>query len=319
VGTASRPLRGYSVKAACQRLGIGPHTLRAWEARYGAVAPERTGTGRRRYTEAQLERLSRIVALVNHGHAVGTVAGLSDAELAELLRASERRSPFASSHTLLKAFLDTLHAALEHFDVHQVSSLLDRQRCALGARRFVLEVLPPLLRWLGTKVEAKELSIAHEHALSAVLRDQLYQALRYGAAPVFTTNSSRFILATAEDDLHELGILMAAALLSHHALPSHFLGANLPVEALAIAVKAIRGDIVVLGNAPVPDDERKVPFDRYLAEAHRLLPKSVAVWIGGAGPVPHLRRVMPGRKCRVLTSLEQFDELIAGFAAEGGS
>lgn len=314
MSTSGRIGRGYSVKAACQLLGIGPHTLRAWESRYGAVAPARTGTGRRLYSQDELDRLARIVQLVNLGHNVGHVARLTDVELGKLLRVnSARPAPPSAS---LDSLLATLRSALEGFDVHLVSSLLDQQRSSLGARRFVLEVLTPLLRWVGGMVAINEFSIAHEHALSAVLRDQLYQTLRYGSAPAYVIESPRFILATPEDDLHEFGILMAAALLSHHGIPSHLLGANLPVEALAIAVKAIRGDVVLLGNAPVPDSERKVTFEQYLIEAHRLLPKEVSIWIGGAGTVPHLRRVMPGRECRVLASLEQFDTLVNALRPE---
>ncbi len=310
----NKPASYFSVKAACKRLGIGPHTLRAWESRYGAVEPHRTESGQRQYSTAELERLEKIVHLVNLGHTVGAVAKLSDGELGRLLRrpAPETKPEGAD----LTGFLAELEASLRRFDINRVSSLLDQKRVSLGARAFVLEVLAKVLSWMGGRVSADEMSIAHEHALSAMVRDQIYQTLRYGSVPLAPRKNSRVVLATPEDDLHEFGILMAATLLSHHGVPSHFLGANLPAEALCLAAKAVKAELVILGNAPVPETERRISFLQYLNELHRGLPKSTAVWIGGAGMLPHLRAVMPGRDTRYLASLDELDSLVAQWAKE---
>ena len=47
----------YAIRIAAQRSGITPDTLRAWERRYGAVTPARSGTARRLYSDADIERL----------------------------------------------------------------------------------------------------------------------------------------------------------------------------------------------------------------------------------------------------------------------
>ena len=299
---------GYSVRAICQRLGIGPHTLRAWENRYRAVVPSRSPSGQRLYSQSELERLENILALVNAGHSVGIVAKLTDKELEKLLakgpsRAEDPTVEFAQ-------FLESLKEALTGFELNLVSSLLDQRRSSLGSRDFVLRILTPLMRWIGESVAGKSLSIAHEHALSAVVRDQIYQTLRYGSQPIPRKQAKHFVLATPEDDLHEFGILLASALISHHGLPAHLLGANLPMEALALGTKAVKGDIVLLGNAPVPDNERRVSFEDYLRDLHRHLPKGVAIWIGGAGKIPHLRSALPGREHRFLSSLTELDALL---------
>lgn len=300
----------YSVKAACRRLGIGPHTLRAWEARYGAVEPSRTPTGQRRYTVNDVERLECIIHLLNVGHSVGEIAKLPTKELHRLLQNSQAGGA-AAFESSMGPLISLLEKDLKKFEVNSISSLLDQKRIALGARGFVLDVLAPVLRWMGGQILKNELSIAHEHALSAVVRDQIYQTLRYGSAPITDKSGPRFVLAAPEDDLHEFGILMAATLLSHYGMSSHFLGANLPAEALAIGVKGVRGNVVILGNAPVPDSERRISFDKYLEEVHSLIPKHVAIWIGGSGKLPHLRSVLSGREFRFIGSLQELDELIA--------
>lgn len=298
----------FSVKAACKHLGIGPHTLRAWEVRYGAVEPRRSSSGQRQYTSAEITRLEMIVQLVNLGHSVGTVASLSNSELSRLMR----RAPETSApNSEMKTFISDLESSLRSFDINRVSSLLNQKRLSLGTRAFVLDVLSVVLAWMGARVARSDMSVAHEHALSAIVRDQIYQSLRYGTIPLTSTNTARVVLATPEDDLHEFGILMAATLLAHHGISGHLLGSNLPAEPLALAAKAIKADIIILGNSPVPEAERKVGFGTYLEILHKQLPKSTEVWIGGAGKLPHLRAVMPGRETRFLSSLKEFDEFIA--------
>lgn len=308
--------KGYSVGAACRRLGIGPHTLRAWETRYGAVEPARTEMGQRLYSVAEVERLELIVQLVNMGHSVGVVARLSDKELARLLSSSgSERGPQKTESQILSSILEELEHDLIRFDIHRISSLLDQKRTALGTRGFVLEILSPLMGWLGKMVHGEDLSIAHEHAISAVVRDQIYQTMRYGSAAISSKACPHFVLATPEDDLHEFGILISAALLAHHGMQSHFLGPNLPAEALAMAVKAVHGDIVLLANSPVPEQERTVSFEEYLRVLNFRLPKNAVVWIGGSGKVPHLRSVLAGREHRYIGSLGELDSLIARTAA----
>ncbi|HRE83643.1 MAG TPA: MerR family transcriptional regulator, partial [Opitutaceae bacterium] len=61
----------HTIQQAAERAGITAHVVRAWEKRYGAVQPARTGTQRRRYTEEDVERLTLLAALARAGHAIG--------------------------------------------------------------------------------------------------------------------------------------------------------------------------------------------------------------------------------------------------------
>ncbi|MEO1203802.1 MAG: MerR family transcriptional regulator, partial [Pseudomonadota bacterium] len=64
-------------------LGISTHALRKWEDRHGAISPTRSSGGDRRYTNDNLERLTRLKTLVDHGEAISTLAALTDQELEE--------------------------------------------------------------------------------------------------------------------------------------------------------------------------------------------------------------------------------------------
>src|SRR5271165_6214294 len=75
---------GYPIRAVAKITGISVDTLRAWERRYQAVAPERSDRGRL-YGPGQIERLLLLGQLVKKGHDIGGVASLPDWELKNLL------------------------------------------------------------------------------------------------------------------------------------------------------------------------------------------------------------------------------------------
>lgn len=63
----ARSLRGvYGISVMAELSGVGPQTLRLYERR-GLLTPVRTGGGTRRYSEADLDTLGRITALLDAG------------------------------------------------------------------------------------------------------------------------------------------------------------------------------------------------------------------------------------------------------------
>lgn len=75
----------YPIGAVSKTLGVSTHALRKWEDRYQAVQPTRSAGGRRRYSAADLQRLTRLKSLVDRGYAISVLAPLTDQELDQLL------------------------------------------------------------------------------------------------------------------------------------------------------------------------------------------------------------------------------------------
>jgi DNA-binding transcriptional MerR regulator len=73
--------RSYQIGTVSTLTGLDPHTIRAWERRYGAIEPSRTATGRRRYDDLTVERLLLLKALVDCQESIGTIANLPDSDL----------------------------------------------------------------------------------------------------------------------------------------------------------------------------------------------------------------------------------------------
>ncbi len=77
-------MQHLSIGAVSKLTQIPAHTLRKWESRHGIATPERTPTGRRVYTQEQVELLKLIKQLMASGHALSHLSGLGPAELQEL-------------------------------------------------------------------------------------------------------------------------------------------------------------------------------------------------------------------------------------------
>src|SRR6478735_2400185 len=54
----------YTIKQAALRTGLSIPTIRAWERRYGVVAPSRTAAGYRLYDDNAIARLNAMRSLV---------------------------------------------------------------------------------------------------------------------------------------------------------------------------------------------------------------------------------------------------------------
>ncbi len=54
----------YPMRTVVKLTGVGPHKLRFWEGRYGLIAPSRTRTGHRLYSQKDLENIKTIAELV---------------------------------------------------------------------------------------------------------------------------------------------------------------------------------------------------------------------------------------------------------------
>lgn len=84
--TDDTPEATYGIGAVARLTGIRLESLRAWERRYRVVIPRRTDTNQRLYTREDVARLQLIKQLVDRGHAVSTVASLSEQALRDRLQ-----------------------------------------------------------------------------------------------------------------------------------------------------------------------------------------------------------------------------------------
>jgi len=288
----------YPIAAVARLTGLSLDTIRAWERRYAAVTPERGARGRV-YTEAQVERLRLLSALVRHGHAISAVAGLPDARLERLLRPTSAAAgqPASAGPAADPSPIARIVDAIERFDPVAADREVARLAALHASRALVYEVALPLMRDAGERWHRGSWSIAQEHMLSAVLRAVVGGIARLEPTP---EAAPRLLFSTPEGELHEFGVLAAAMLAAAARLGVVYLGPSLPAGEIAEASKRTEAAVAVIGvtgGSPAAI--------RQLAAIRRLVRPRTEVWAGG--PTGLLGRVPVGVRGRIV-ALESFEE-----------
>ena len=281
----------YSLGAVARLTGLSPHVLRAWERRYGAVAPLRTPGGTRRYRESDVARLRLLAAATGAGHPIGDVARLSEAELRRRTAGpeEERRPP-------LRRILE----AIDQLDADETERLLGLQLAALGSRGFIAAVVEPLMREVGDRWETGKLCIAAEHLVSASVRNLLGGTLRR------TSQSSRslpILFTTLPGERHELGALSCAVIAVDLGANAIYLGPDLPAGEVVAAAGATRAGAVAVSTSRCASARQR---ERAVRELRRALPRGVALWLGGSGSEG---MALPARAERI-EGIEAFEQKV---------
>ncbi|HWS03208.1 MAG TPA: MerR family transcriptional regulator, partial [Gammaproteobacteria bacterium] len=74
----------FPIRTVANLTGVNPVTLRAWERRYQLLRPERTAKGHRLYSQQDVERIRKVLDLLDRGIAISQVTGLLEESAQEL-------------------------------------------------------------------------------------------------------------------------------------------------------------------------------------------------------------------------------------------
>ena len=262
-------VQNYPIRAVARMTGISLDTLRAWERRYEAVVPGRNDRGRL-YSNADVARLKQLAELVGRGHAIGTIAGMPDAELTRIRQGAD--ALMKPHQPPAVASIQPLLSALDLYDLDTIESALNRYAVVLPAPDLVFAVILPLLQEVGQRWEVGSLRPAQEHLVSAIVRSVLGGLLRTTARP---SASPKIVFATPAGERHEFGLLCAALLTASAGYGVVYLGPDLPAADIAHAATTA-GAHVVMVSLTTPGAVSRGEM-RSLSK----FPTGVELWIGG--------------------------------------
>ena len=120
----------------------------------------------------------------------------------------------------------------------------------------ILRFFIPILEQIGFEVSAGRLSIAQEHILSAMLKQNVHRLIQ-------TSNQKskiKIVIASPEGDFHELGILGAHAIANQLKVCSIFIGPNTPKDQLCETASRFGATHVILGSTVSKNEGAKEDF-----------------------------------------------------------
>ncbi len=282
--------------------------LRAWERRYGVVAPTRTASGYRLYDEGAIARLRTMRRLVDAGWAPSTAAASildgtvapdrASEEAVEDRGASGDGAPGAEVERFAQAFV----RAARDFDMLALDAVLDDLFARGSFERVADDLLFPALRRLGEAWASGDVSVAGEHLASAAVLRRLGLAL--DAAGSREGRGPTVIIGLPPGGRHELGALAFAVAARRAGLAVRYLGPDLPIEDWVAAAADADGAVVGV----VTGKDRRAAIE--VADRVRAAHPGVFVALGGSAAqasenLPRLDGTLATSVAALASALEQ--------------
>lgn len=269
----------HTIQSVAEKTGLTPDVIRIWERRYNVVAPERTPSNQRLYSDDDIERLNLLRRVTEQGRRISAIASLSNDELrdiTETLRPPQPRPLTDTNLDVEKSISDAI-AAITELDPTQLERTLDQAFISLGSVGFMMRFISPLMDQVGDLWRTGAVRTCQEHFSSAHVRSFLG---RYMLEANTDSKGPRLIAATLPGQLHELGATMSAVVAAQIGWNVIYLGPSVPLEEILFSAecKEARAIGISLGY---PMDDPKIPM--MLEELMQGLPNKCQLLVGGSG------------------------------------
>jgi DNA-binding transcriptional MerR regulator len=241
---------GWSIGEAAQLLGVSADTLRTWDRRYGLGPSGRTEGGHRRYLPGEVGKLRQMQRLLFAGESTAAAAAIVLGKEASPVGRRGGGGVLALPRTADAATHGLARAAMA-LDVSAMRRLI---RTALTERGVVgawESLLTPILVSLGDRTDRTGTCIEVEHALSECLRAALVSVAETSRQELFadtavTIGGAPVLLCAPGEEEHTLPLYALDAALAAKGIAVCLLGARVPSEALAAAIRRLGPPVVFL-------------------------------------------------------------------------
>ena len=269
-----------SIGALSTATGIPIDTIRTWERRYGFPVPDRKPSGHRVYSLGTVPRLRRAAQAIARGHRAAEVVPASESALDALLASLPERilRPAVSPPPVPQVASGKLDDVLElvrAFDSERLKRSFQVDWARLGPLEFLEQGAAAFLTAVGDAWAEGTLEVRHEHFGSAVLGDFL-RSVRLPLEDRATGPIAA--LATLPDELHGLGLQMAALVFALAGWRPLMLGVDTPIPEIALLARELSVAVVALSFA-----QRGRSGAPLLRSLRRRLPRRTALLVGGRG------------------------------------
>ena len=139
-------MQEFTIKDLENFSGIKAHTIRIWEQRYGLLAPDRTDTNIRKYTDKDLKFLLNVSLLNNLGYKISQIATMSEDQMREAI------SRHAAAQQPEQHFLHMLKISMLNYDEELFNEVIEQYINENGMERTFKEVIIPFMKQIGIRI-----------------------------------------------------------------------------------------------------------------------------------------------------------------------
>ena len=228
----------YSIKELEQLSGVKSHTIRIWEQRYALLKPHRTKTNIRYYDDQQLKKLLNISILNNHGYKISKISELTSDQIHDALSEILSKDPAAGYEEKIKGLI----VAMIEVNEGMFSRVIDDVQQQAGFRETIRQVIYPFLYKVGIMWGMDEISPPQEHFISNLIRHRIIAEI--SKLPL-SNKGEKYILFLPEDELHDIGLLIAQYELRSQGKRVIYLGQDTPTDGIRTICDKIEADVLM--------------------------------------------------------------------------
>ena len=210
----------YSIRELEKLSGIKAHTIRIWEKRHNIITPSRTHTNIRLYSDSDLKKIINVSLLNNSGIKISKIADMSADDL------NKKVMEIAEVRNDLFIPIEQLVAAMVDIDEEAFEKVLNNLILRNGFVKTVTEIVYPFLERIGILWQTQNITPAHEHFISNLIRQKIIVAIDGLQLPPKTAKSVMLFLP--EGEMHEIGLLFYHYLTRHAGYRTYYLGQSVP-------------------------------------------------------------------------------------------
>ena len=255
----------HPIQVAARYTGLNSDLIRAWEKRYDVVQPTRSSSGRRLYSNQDIQRLSLLRQVTQFGRRIGEVAYLPTEKLAELVKRDEAalaqrsndRQARLNTGSVMELF-DQCLTAVVRLDTAHLQTTLENAARELSIMFLLEDLISPLLHHIEEECRQGEMHNCHQRLATEVLRGFLTALATHNEA-----TQNNFIVCSMQAD-PMLTALRTAVIVNTYGWHPVYLGENAPGSEIADAgrVAAARAAIVSFDDADadalIPNEMRRL-------------------------------------------------------------
>lgn len=287
-------MNNHRIHRVAKLTGLSKDVIRVWERRYGIVKPSRSANRYRIYTDDEVALLRYVKAQMDQGQTIGDLVALGREQL--VASATRIARTDASETQPYERLLTELMRLLDPLKRESFERRLNGAVAVIPFEEALFGILLPLQIRVGQLWHDGQLSMAVEHYVTNQVRQKLFAAMSH--LPVHETGLS-VVVACPVDEFHEVGAQAAAYICASRGCQTYYLGANMPLDQLAIFCRQIDPDVLLLSvtvSPPAHEWSSWVATLRGLTASHR------TILVGGAG-AQSLSLPVEARRIEILSDL----------------
>jgi MerR family transcriptional regulator, light-induced transcriptional regulator len=234
----------YSIKELEKLSGIKAHTIRIWEKRHSLIDPQRTQTNIRYYSDFDLKKLINVSLLNNNGYKISSIAKMSDEQIQHTVLTLSQSENKATIH------IDQLVTHMLDLDEDKFERELEGIEKKYGFESTITDVVYPFLEKIGLLWQTGNITPAHEHFISNLIRQHIIVAI--ASLPTTSKATIRIVLFLPETELHEIGLLFFHYIARKNGFKTYYLGQSVPHADLKTVCEIHRPHFLITSLTSTP-------------------------------------------------------------------